>query len=422
MTTLSMIRPNLRARLLSGSRLLAAVVVAVALAMTASCGDDEQEPLRIGLLLNFTEGTAPASMLRQQSFELAIRHINDGGGVLGQPVTFVVADPTFDPDEAVRVARRLIEDEGVHAIVGPSSSTAALAVAERVAGPEGIPVVSPSASSPLLTAADDRDFFFRTALSDVAQGPVLARLTRERGFDNVGVIYRDDAWGNGLYEAFAAAWDGAIVSTAVDPEAASFLPALRETASGGAQALVLITFAQEAETILRESFDSGLYDQFVFGDGPRRLALVQTLGGDRLGDMYGTTGVAHPEGEARAAWDAAYRETYGELPVTPYVRATYDAAIAIALAAEAAGSLDGSAIRDQLRAIGGAPGEPVIAGAEGVARALEILADGGEVDYDGASASLDWDKHGDLSRGHVGIWRFTRDERIEDLESEPYGE
>ena len=413
---------RLRAHIRLGLGLAAAALLLAGLAAAAACGDEEQEPLKIGLLLNFGEGSAAASTVRQQGFELAIRHINEGGGVLGQPVTFVLADPSFDPEEAVEVARRLIEDEGVHAIVGPTSSANSLPVAEQVAGPAGIPLISPSATSPLLTAADDRDFFFRTALSDIAQGPVLARLTRERGFDSVGVLYRDDAWGRGLHETFAAAWDGAIVSAAVDPQAATHLPALRETAAGGAQALVVITFAAEAETILREALESGLYDQFVFGDAARRLALVQTLGGDRLGDMYGTAGVAPPGGAAQEAWDKAYREAYGELPVTPYVRGTYDAAVAIALAAQAAGSLDGAAIRDQLRAIGGAPGELVIAGPEGIARALEVLGDGGAVDYEGASVSLDWDEHGDLRRGHIGIWRFTGDERIEDLEAVPFGE
>ena len=159
--------------------LLAAALLLASLSLAAACGDDgdEQGPLKIGLLLNFGEGAAAASTVRQQSFELAIKHINEGGGVLGQPVTFVLADPTFDPTNAVEEARRLIEVEGVHAIVGPSSSANALAVAEQVAGPAGIPLISPSATSPLLTTADDRDFFFRTALSDVAQGPVLARLT-----------------------------------------------------------------------------------------------------------------------------------------------------------------------------------------------------------------------------------------------------
>ena len=125
--------------------LLAAALLLASLSLAAACGDDgdEQAPLKIGLLLNFGEGAAAASTVRQQSFELAIQHINEGGGVLGQPVTFVLADPTFDPTNAVEEARRLIEVEGVHAIVGPSSSANALAVAEQVAGPAGIPLISP---------------------------------------------------------------------------------------------------------------------------------------------------------------------------------------------------------------------------------------------------------------------------------------
>ena len=52
---------------------------------------------------------------------------------------------------------------------------------------------------------------------------------------------------------------------------------------------------------------------------------------------------------------------------------------------------------------------------KGVADALRILADGGEIDYEGASGSMDWDENGDLRRGHIGIWRFTGDERIEEV-------
>ena len=62
-------------------------------------------------------------------------------------------------------------------------------------GPAAIPTVSFSATSPALSAVADDDFLFRTALSDISQGPVLARLARERGFDHVGVLHVDDAWG-----------------------------------------------------------------------------------------------------------------------------------------------------------------------------------------------------------------------------------
>ncbi len=55
------------------------------------------------------------------------------------------------------------------------------------------------------------------------------------------------------------------------------------------------------------------------------------------------------------------------------------------------------------------------AGPGGVADARRILADGGGIDYAGASGSMDWDGNGDLRRGHFGIWRFTEDERIEEV-------
>ena len=405
-----------------GPGLLAAALLLGGLAAAAACGGEEQEPLKIGLLLNYEEQAYDGSTVLQRSFELAVRHVNEGGGVLGQPVAFVVGDSTSDPAAAVEEARRLIEEEGVHAIVGPGSSAHALPIAEQVAGPAGVPLISPAATSPLLTTAEDGGFFFRTALSDVAQGPVLARVTRERGFDNVGLVYRDDPWGRGLHETFAAAWDGKLTAAAFDPDAATHLPALRETAAGGAQALVVIAFTSEAITIVREALDAGLYDQFLFGDGARSLRLVEAIGGDRLGGMYGTASVGHPGSDSQAAWERAYAGEYGELPSGAYVRETYDAAIAIALAAEAAGSVDGAPIRDNLRAVGGPPGEIAIAGPGGIAAALRILREGGALNYEGASVPLDWDEHGDLLRGHIGIWRFTADGRIEDVEDAPYGE
>ena len=89
------------------------------------------------------------------------------------------------------------------------------------------------------------------------------------------------------------------------------------------------------------------------------------------------------------------------------------------MASEAAGSVEGSAIRDRLRSIGSGPGTTAIAGAQGVNGALGILREGGSVDYDGAAVTLNWDEQGDLSRGQVGIWRFTLDEKIEEVSVVP---
>ena len=399
----------------------AGMSLAGAAAEPATAPASEATALRIGLLLDLSSGSAEVYRDRQRAFELAIKHVNQGGGVFGLPVTVAVADATADPEQAVAAARHLVEVEGVHAIVGPNASASALPVAQRVIGPAAIPTVSFSATSPALSAVVDDDFLYRTALSDVSQGPVLARLTRERGFDNVGLLHVDDAWGRGLAGAFEAAWDGPVKAVPVDRTETDFLTALRESASGGAQALVVIAFETAALAMVREAIDNGLYDDFVFGDGAKRPGLVRSLGGARLGGMYGTGPASTPESAASAAWEAAWIAEYGALPVLAYVKEAYDATVALALAAQAAGRLDGAAIRDRLRAVGSSPGTVVTAGPSGVADALRILADGGEVDYEGASGSMDWDGNGDLRRGHIGIWRFTEDERIEEVRAVAFG-
>ena len=388
------------------------------LAFVSGC-DNEQpaaSPLKIGLLLNFT-GSPETSENRKRAFDLAIKHVNEGGGVLGNPVESVVADATRDPAVAVEAARRLVEVDGIHALVGPNASSAALPISQSVSGPLGVPTISPSATSPQLSDVEDDGYFFRTALSDAAQGPVLARVTRDRGFDNVGLIYQDDAWGKGLATTFEQAWDGKLRSISVDTSQTSFTDELTQSAASGAQALVVIAFEGQALTIVREAVDEGIYSQFVFGDAAKRISLVREIGGEILGGMYGAAGASAPENAATPEWEAAYIAEYGQLPVLAYVKETYDAVIALALAAQAAGSVDGSAIRDHLRVIAGSPGRTVPGTPTGVADGLSLLDQGQEIDFDGASGTLDWDDNGDLVRGHVGTWRFTSDGRIEELDA-----
>lgn len=391
------------------------------MASLSTCGEAvPAEPLKLGLLTYISAGSPQNAQGRQRAFDLAVTHLNEAGGVFGRPVETAVGDTALDPDTAVAEARRLIEDEGVHALVGPSTSANALPVAQQVAGPARVPLISPSATSPSLTDAADDDFFFRAALSDLAQGPVLARIARQRGFDNVGVIYRDDLWGRGLSQAFEGAWDGSLRAVATEPGQTSFVEALRESAAEGADALIVILFQTEAIIAVREALDRGVYDQFVLGDALKNTELIEAIGADALAGTYGAGTAVPPDSESSSAWTAAWLDAYGEPPKGSYVREVYDATIALALAAQAANSTDGVAIRDQLRSIGVEPGLPVVAGPEGVARALERLAESGEIIYQGASGTLAWNADGDLAQGHVGIWRFTADGQIQDVEAIPY--
>ena len=307
------------------------MVAAVVLIVASGCqvvmkGQPAGTPLKIGLLLNFT-GSPEASADRERAFNLAIHHVNAGGGVLGMPVEGVSADATADPAVAVEAARHLVEVQGVHAIVGPNASSAALPIARSVSGTLEIPTISPSATSPQLSGVEDDGYFFRTALSDAAQGPVLARVTGDRGLENVALIYQDDAYGRGLAAAFEDSWGGTLRVVSVDTGQTAFLSELEESSSAGAQALVVIAFEGQALSIVREAIDEGFYSRFVFGDAGKRVSLVREIGGDKLGGMFGTAGASSPGNAATAAWEASFMTEYGELPVLAYVKETYDATV-----------------------------------------------------------------------------------------------
>ena len=127
---------------------------------TATATEPTQPPqgeqLKIGYLADFSGPLAEYGPDIEASVHLAIKHINEGGGVNGQDVIYVTGDTRNDPTQSVEEARRLVDVEGVHAIVGPLSSTATLAVADSVTGPGGIPQISLSETSPALTNAHHR--------------------------------------------------------------------------------------------------------------------------------------------------------------------------------------------------------------------------------------------------------------------------
>ncbi len=362
-------------------------------------------PLRIGYLADFSGPLAEFGPARQRGITLAIEHLNDAGGVLGRPVELVVADTMSDASAAVAAAKKLVEEDGVHAIIGPFASAAAIAVAEQVTGPAGIPTLAPSATSPLLSTANDSDFLFRTTLSDVIQGVELARLVRESGATRAAVLYLPDAYGQGLLDAFASAFGVQnVVARPVEEQALSYqeeLDALAEDAN----VLVAFTYPTQAQVFMREALDGEMFDRYYLADALRSTDLGR-LFGEALDGVTGTSPGTPETSESRQAWDAAYIAEYDVLPTIAYVRSAYDATITVALAAAVAGSTDGTAIRDALRGIGAPPGTQFIAGPEGIRDALKAIANGEDVDYEGAANALNWDANGDVTDGHLHIWEY----------------
>ncbi|MDA8017044.1 MAG: ABC transporter substrate-binding protein [Thermoanaerobaculia bacterium] len=365
--------------------------------------------LQLGVLFDYSGRLGVHGPDLEHGVKLAVDQVNAAGGVLGRPVEVTIADGETDADAAVTKAREMI-DSGIDALVGPMGSQAALRVGAEVSGPLRVPTVTPSATSPELSSIRDGGYLFRTALSDVAQGPVLADLAVRDGLERVSVIYQDDAYGRGLFRAFRdafAAFAGELAAAiTVSPEADSYLDELRRAAVGDSQALLLIAYPGATDILLKEALDEELFHRFFFVDVNFGPDVVLSVGAERLEGQMGTIPIGASGILPGYATVLAELKERVQKPLRQGALAAYDATVCLCLAAERAGSTDGTLLRDALFEVCGGGGKRINAGAEGVARALTAIRKGRNVDFDGATTPIDWDAAGDVTRGFVGVYRI----------------
>ena len=399
----------------------AALMLIVPLLLGASLGGvrAQDEPLRIGTLFPITGDLSDFGPAFFNSAELAVNQINEGGGVNGQPVELIPGDTATSPQQAVEEARRLIEIEGVSALVGPAGSGEALPVAESVAGPAGVPVISPSATSPALSVANDNGVFFRTTISDAAQGVVIADLALEQGYATACVLYVNNAYGQGLNDAFAERFtaEGGEVTAQVphEQEQASYASELATCTADNPDVMIAIGYPESGGVFLRELIEAGDPPALLLSDGLLSEDLFAELGWESFAGTIGTA-AGGAESEASTAYTDAYTDAYGEAQAVPYLREVYDAVFLIAAAAQAAGANDAASILGELQAVASAPGTVLAGGVEGWQAATEALAAGEDVDYEGASGPVDLDENGDVVLGAIRVWSVEGEE-IVDIET-----
>ncbi len=392
---------------LSGA--VSAVMLAAAL-FGAACTSGETltgggDPLIIGHLSNFQsyENT------HYNAVALAAAHFNLAGGVNGSPVVVISRNTSLDKAHGVQVVRKLVEENGPVAFVGPPSSVMTIAIAESVNVPGKRAQISPSATSPAITELEDDDFVFRTAVSDRMQGVVLANLAWEVGYDRVGVMHIDDPYGQGLADQFEetfTALGGTVAKVSHQLGKSTYIPELERAKAGGSQALVPISHEADTQTYVREALDGGYFDKFLLVDASKNVELLEAIGWEALESSMGTSPGSPPDRQQSRAFYGAYADYYDVEPQSEaFVAESYDATVVIALAAAKAGSVtDPVAIRDALRSVSNPPGEIVGPGVEGIMRALALIADDEDVNYEGASGAVDFDENGDVA-GTIEIWK-----------------
>lgn len=360
------------------------LMATAAAALTAGAAGAEE--VKIGIIIGFTGPIESLAPPMAAGAELAIKEVSDSGLLLdGSTVTAVRGDSTCgDAAAGTAATERLVTGDRINAIVGGDCSGVTGAMLANVALPNGIVMISPSATSPALSTAEDNGLFFRTAPSDSRQGEVMADNILDKGITEVAVTYTNNDYGKGLADAFQAAFEAkggkVTLNAAHEDGKADYSAEVGALAAAGGAALVVAGYIDQGGSgVIRAALDTGAFSTFVLPDGMVSPTLEAKFGAEvngSFGQHPGTDspGAATYAGIVNGAFDAG----------SPFSPESYDAAALIMLAMQAAGSSDSKVFKDKVMDVANAPGEPIYPGE--LAKALQILKDGGDVDYVGASA------------------------------------
>ena len=342
--------------------------------------------IKMGIILGFTGPIESLTTAMAGSAELAFKEASDSGNLLGgEKIIPVRADSTcIDAAAATAAAERLVTAEKVVGIMGADCSGVTIAVANNVAVPNGIPMVSPSATSPALSTISDNGYFFRTAPSDARQGQLLAEITMSRGIKSVAVTYVNSDYGKGLSDSFVNAFKnlGGEITVTIPAEAgkADYSAEVATLDSAGGEALAVFSYVdQGGPGIIQPAIDSGAFDRFILADGMFGDSLHTNVDGDLTGSFGTVPGSASNGAELfKKIASGAGINSNG-----PFIGESYDAAALLVLAMQRARSTNGESIADNLLAVANAPGTKILPGE--LSKGLSILNSGGPIDYVGAT-------------------------------------
>ena len=362
-------------------------IILATTAMTMIASGSFAEEIKIGVILGFTGPLESITPAMGAGAELAMSEVSESGALLdGSTVTSVRGDSTcIDSAAATTAAERLITSDNVNAIMGADCSGVTGAILANVARANGIVMISPSATSPGLSTAEDDGLFFRTAPSDARQGVIITNILQDRGYSEVALTYTNNDYGKGLADAFQAEFEAAggtvTISAAHEDGKADYSAEVGALASAGGEVLVVAGYVDQGGSgVIRSALDSGAFDTFYVPDGMVGTKLNENFGAEMNGSFGAYPGTDSPGSAAFVdmATAAGFDGTGAFSPES------YDAAALIMLAMQAAGSSASADFKDHVFDVANAPGTEIFPGE--LQKGLELLAAGEEINYVGASA------------------------------------
>ena len=372
--------------------------------------------LKVGYVLPETGQLAFLGPPQIQALKLAVKQINAEGGVLGKQIPDpVAADEAGDQAVAQQSADRVLASN-VQAVIGAAASGMTLAIIDKITGAK---VVECSASNTAPTFTDYRDggYYFRTAPSDVLQGPVLADTVVSDGHSNIAIVARADDYGKGLADATARSLRqaGAAVALNVtyDPNATNFNATVQKVVNVKPDAVVVIAF-EEGKQILKGLIEAGYGPSKVgvYGaDGLRSEELPKLVDPKNPSVLAGMKGTA-PASAENAQFVKSLKQFAPGLKELQFAPQAYDCMTVIALAAEQARTNNPAVFKN---AMVGVTRDGTKCSTFAACRSL--VGAGTNIDYQGVSGPLDFIAAGEPGGATIEVYSYDKSGKLQSVKT-----
>jgi len=377
--------------------------------------------LKIGTLLPTTGDLATIGQQMVGAVPLLVETVNACGGVNGSPVTLIAQDDQTDPRAGAAAMTKLTEVDRVAGVVGSFASSVSSA-AVPIAARNRVMLISPGSTSPVFTERAKRGefkgYWARTAPPDTYQAQALAQLANEKGFKRVSTVVINNDYGVGFEKAFVQAFKklgGTVVNeanpTRYDPKATTFETEAAAAFASNPEAVVAVLYEETGSLLLKSAYQQGLTQgvQIMLTDGVKSADFPAKVG--RVSDgkfiVTGAIGtVPGADGKALKSLNQLWQSKNNRLP-GEYAPQAWDAAALLTLAAQAAKSNTGEGIQSKIRDVANSPGTEV----SDVCKGLELLRQGQDINYQGASGNVDIDQNGDVV-GVYDVWTVADDGKL----------
>jgi ABC-type branched-subunit amino acid transport system substrate-binding protein len=375
-------------------------------------GQPSTLPLKIGTLLPETGSLSFLGPPEFAAVDMAIKEINAGGGVLGNPAVNIRGD---SGDDKTDTANQTVDRElgqGAQVIIGAAASGVTKLVIDKITG-AGVVEFSPANTSDEFTCWPDKGLYFRTAPPDRLQAQALAALMATDGAQRISILARNDPYGSGLADntvqnlRAAGLPQNQIQKIIYDPNATSYNTEIDDVRQFNPDAIAVIGFDESKKILTRMSeVRIGPGQKLVYGtDGNMGNALGMGLPPGMLNGMKGTA----PLSRLSPAFEQRLRADDPRVVDTNYAGEAYDAVMIVALAAERAKSTKGVDIASEINGIT-KDGEKCTT----FRQCRDIIDSGGNPDYDGVTGTLDFSAAGERAVGSYGILKFNVQNKIDE--------